>query len=143
MEAVYWGAAGFIGLLIGAALGSILSGAKSKGLLEKIRLVEQENGRLNLELSAEREKRIASSVEASELKTRIEMERAAYEEKLALLNKAKEELSSGLRPYRPRPCTATTSPFWNWPSRPGKVPAPGCRRSGKKTIVDRRTGKTP
>ena len=97
MDAIYWAIAGVIGLFIGLLIGNLLGNSKTKTLVEKNRLLEQENQRLNNELYEERERRIASTLEASELKTRIEMERAAHEEKLLLLQKAKEELTNGFK----------------------------------------------
>jgi len=66
MEIIYWGIAAFIGLVVGILLGILLSGAKNKGLV----------------------------AENSELKTRLEMERESYQEKLELLTQAREELSN-------------------------------------------------
>jgi len=97
MEAVFWAISFLVGIIIGVVTGHILSSARSKGMAEKIKIIEQEALRLNNELTQERERRITASIQISELRTRIEMERAAHEEKLILLDKAKEELSNGFK----------------------------------------------
>jgi DNA recombination protein RmuC len=93
MEILLGGAA----VLAGLILGYILNGLRNKGLKEKLKFVEEHNSGLEEELKKEREERIAVSLEISELRTRIDLEKASYEEKLALLNKAKEELSDGFK----------------------------------------------
>ena len=84
MDAVFWIIAGVVGLMIGLWLGILLSNSKIKIQIEKNELLEQENRRLNNELDEERERRVAATLEASELKTRMEMEKASYQEKLLL-----------------------------------------------------------
>ncbi|NLO96807.1 MAG: DNA recombination protein RmuC [Peptococcaceae bacterium] len=97
MDAVFWIIAGVVGLMIGLWLGILLSNSKIKIQIEKNELLEQENRRLNNELDEERERRVAATLEASELKTRMEMEKASYQEKLLLLQQAKEELTNGFK----------------------------------------------
>lgn len=88
---------GIIGLIIGVWAGVIFSGTKSRSLAERSRLLERENARLNSDLSREMERRSESSSLISELRTRLEMEHSAYEEKLELLYQAKNELSDGFK----------------------------------------------
>lgn len=95
-SALVW-IAGLIGITVGVLLGYLLSNTRNKGLTEKAALVENEKNRLNTELSREIERRIEYSAYISELRTRLEMEQTAHEEKLLLLAKSKEELSNGFK----------------------------------------------
>jgi len=84
MDAFWAGLAVLGGLVVGLISGYIIGKAKGKEFAEE-------------ELDLEREKRVACSLEVSELRTRLEMERSAHEEKIELLKRAKEELSDGFK----------------------------------------------
>lgn len=97
MDSVFIWAAGIGGILIGLLLGYLLAGSRNRGILEKARVIQNENSRLNAEYNREIERRIEASAEIAELRTRLQMEQAIHQEKLDLLNKAKEELSDGFK----------------------------------------------
>ncbi|NBJ16233.1 MAG: DNA recombination protein RmuC [Dehalobacter sp. 4CP] len=86
-----------VGIILGFGTGFSIRGGQARGLLEKARTLEQENERLHAELNREFERRMQNSAVISELRTRLEMEQTAYEEKLMLLSHAREELSSGFK----------------------------------------------
>lgn len=86
-----------VGIILGFGTGFSFRGGQARGLLEKARTLEQENERLHAELNQELERKIQNSAVISELRTRLEMEQTAYEEKLMLLSHAREELSSGFK----------------------------------------------
>jgi DNA recombination protein RmuC len=85
------------GILIGALGGYMLGSARARGLAAKGTLLEQENRRLTTELNRELDRRAGYAAEVAELKTRLELEQASYEEKLAILLQAKQELSEGFK----------------------------------------------
>jgi DNA recombination protein RmuC len=86
-----------VGIILGFGTGFSFRGGQARGLLEKARTLEQENERLHAELNQEFERRMQNSAVISELRTRLEMEQTAYEEKLTLLSQAREELSDGFK----------------------------------------------
>ncbi|RJE46903.1 MULTISPECIES: DNA recombination protein RmuC [unclassified Dehalobacter] len=86
-----------VGIILGFGTGFSFRGGQARGLLEKARTLEQENERLHAELNREFERRMQNSAVISELRTRLEMEQTAYEEKLTLLSQAREELSDGFK----------------------------------------------
>ncbi len=95
-SALFWIAA-LIGILVGFLAGYLICNTKNRGLAEKVSFFHQENSRLKIEYNLEIEKRMKTIAEISELRTRLEMEQAVHEGKLALLNRAKEELSYGFK----------------------------------------------
>ncbi|RNC29633.1 MAG: hypothetical protein AWM53_00249 [Candidatus Dichloromethanomonas elyunquensis] len=97
MNSVFVWIAGIIGIFAGGLIGFIAENVKNKGLAEKTLLLEKDNVRLYAELSREIERRTFHAAQISELRTRLEMEQTLHEEKISLLNKAKEELSAGFK----------------------------------------------
>lgn len=96
MDSFVW-VIGLSGMAVGILAGYLVWYTRNKGLVEKVRLLQQENSRLNTEYNRELERRIETAAEISELRTRLKMEQTIHEEKLTLLNKAKEELSDGFK----------------------------------------------
>lgn len=97
MDSAYFWLVGLAGMLLGLFIGYLLGNAKNRGLTEKVRLLLQENMSLKAEHQQEVEQKIEAAAEISRLRTKLQMEQAANEEKLALLNKAKEELAAGFK----------------------------------------------
>ncbi|NLI91916.1 MAG: DNA recombination protein RmuC [Peptococcaceae bacterium] len=87
----------FSAVLIGVLIGYFAGNSRNRGLAEKVLLLERDNFRLNAELNREIERKSDYAAQISELRTRLEMEQVLHEEKLSLLNKAKEELSDGFK----------------------------------------------
>ncbi len=88
---------GLAAMVVGVIIGYLVGTLRYKGFTEKTVMLEQEKARLSIELNQEMERRISYSVQISELKTRLELEEIRYEEKISLLNEAKEELSNGFK----------------------------------------------
>lgn len=89
--------AAVVGIVIGIVIGISISGSRGRGLWEKARMLQQDNDRLHQEMNQEVQHRIQNTALISELRTRLEMVQTAYEEKLALLEHAKTELSEDFK----------------------------------------------
>lgn len=101
MNSYFFWIIGLVGLLIGLLLGVIvtyfITNSKNQSLREKTKFFQDDNCRLQSELNMERERIIGYSTQISELRTRLEMEQIAYEEKISLLMEARAELSNGFK----------------------------------------------
>ncbi|HHV64261.1 MAG TPA: DNA recombination protein RmuC [Peptococcaceae bacterium] len=97
MEPTVLGLIGLVGLLLGFLGGYLFGNLRNKVSTERVRLLLQENSSLKAELQREVEKRVEAVAEISHLQTRLKMEQALNEEKIDLLNKAKEELAIGFK----------------------------------------------
>ena len=90
-------AAGCIGLVGGFGICYLLYSAKNKVLADKLKYLQTENSKIQLDLDQARERLLEYNSQIVELKTRLEMEHRVNEEKLALLKKAKEDLADGFK----------------------------------------------
>ncbi|NLP43068.1 MAG: DNA recombination protein RmuC [Peptococcaceae bacterium] len=87
----------FIGFLCGLGICYLFISAKSKVLTDRVKFLQTENSRIQLDLDQARDLLMAYNTQIVELQTRLDMEQKVNEEKLALLRNAKEELEDDFK----------------------------------------------
>jgi len=89
--------AGCIGLICGFGICYLLYSAKNRVLTDKLKFLQTENSKIQLDLDQARERLLEYNSQIVELQIRLEMEQKINEEKLLLLKNAKEDLANGFK----------------------------------------------